>query len=149
MRMRQATGTAQGSAQSRTGDGQAGGDEAQGEAAQVNRRDQRSTEAEEWRKWYHRAPWRNRRAQQLRDKPLCERCEKRGHVVTAIDVDHVIPHKGDWFLFINGELQSLCRPCHSGDKQSEERRGYSSEVDASGVPTDPRHPWHGGGYEKG
>lgn len=85
-----------------------------------------------------------RRKQQLDDFPLCQFCEKKGLVVAAELADHVIPHRGDEELFLNGELQSLCWPCHSSRKQSEEApvliKGYSNEVGEDGWPVDPNNP---------
>lgn len=113
------------------------------------RRDQRSQRAETYRAWYKLAAWLRRRAEQLRVHPICERCDAAGFVVPATVADHDPPHNGDWEAFINGPLTSLCKPCHDGPKQSQERGGsggqgigYSKGVDARGVPTDPRHPWN-------
>lgn len=48
----------------------------------------------------------------------CRRC---GQAATL--VDHIQPHKGNQALFWNrANWQPLCIPCHSGAKQSEERR---------------------------
>jgi 5-methylcytosine-specific restriction protein A len=52
-----------------------------------------------------------RNARQLRNFPLCARCEANGRIEPAVQVDHVIP------LFKGGaereeNLQSLCVPCH-------------------------------------
>lgn len=105
---------------------------------------QRSSEAEAYRRWYKTARWQARRAQQLRDEPLCRTCAKAGRTIPATVADHVTPHHGDEALFWEGELQSLCdaKPwrCHSSRKQSEEKRGYSGEVDVDGWPIDPAHP---------
>lgn len=76
-----------------------------------------------WRRWYSLKAWKIRRRDQLRSEPLCRRCRAKGETVEATVADHVIPHRGDWELFIRGKLQSLCEPCHSGEVQSEERRG--------------------------
>lgn len=65
-------------------------------------------------------------------------------------VNHRIPHKGDWNLFIDPtNHQSVCSPCHDGPIQAEEatgkandRVGYSVATDANGLPTDPRHPFN-------
>jgi 5-methylcytosine-specific restriction enzyme A len=68
--------------------------------------------------------------------------------VAATVADHVVDHKGNAIAFWQGALQSLCASCHSGLKQRETRQatdvGYSLGVDASGEPTDARHPWHTG-----
>jgi len=50
----------------------------------------------------------------LAQNPLCRECLKKGRLVAATEVDHVIPHKGDLALFWNRDnWQSLCRRCHS------------------------------------
>lgn len=67
-------------------------------------------------------------------------CQKRGRTTAATVVDHVVPHRGNEALFFGGALQSLCKACHDGAKQTEERRGYSREVGVDGFPLDPRHP---------
>ena len=96
---------------------------------------------------YHLARWKGpqgRRTIQLRDFPLCAKCEARGVTKLATVADHVIPHRGDDALFRAGELQSLCKRCHDKLKQAEELHGYHSELDASGWPSDPRHPSNAG-----
>jgi 5-methylcytosine-specific restriction protein A len=61
--------------------------------------------------------------------------------VAASVVNHKIPHKGDVELFYSPEnIESVCKSCHDGPIQSEERRGYSSEVGTDGWPIDYRHP---------
>src|SRR5690349_19392238 len=86
--------------------------------------------------------WRKRRLAFLARNPLCVMCEKEGRITAADTVDHKIPHKGDLTLFWDeaGNWQSLCKPHHDQTKQREEIHGYSSEVDLSGWPVDPRHP---------
>ena len=39
-------------------------------------------------------------------------------------------------------LESMCKAHHDAEKQEEERRGYSTGVDATGWPLDPRHPFY-------
>ena len=66
---------------------------------------------------YSRA-WEKARAAYLSKHPFCKRCGK-----PAALVDHVIAHKGDKGLFWDSaNWQALCTPCHSGAKQSAERR---------------------------
>ena len=66
--------------------------------------------------------WQKAREQYLAEHPLCVRCEAQGLVVAANVVDHVIAHRGDKRLFWDRtNWQALCTPCHSGDKQREER----------------------------
>ena len=99
-----------------------------------------------WRRWYSLAVWKRRRAAQLAREPLCVFCERLGRVTAATVADHVIPHRGDWRLFISGELETMCGPCHSSDKQSRERSGrtYSRAVGVDGLPLDPCHPFNKG-----
>lgn len=104
------------------------------------RKDYRTKEAQEYRKLYATTFWRKRRKQQLADYPWCSHCERMGYVAVATVVNHVVPHKGDHELFYNGELASVCKPCHDGPIQSDERRGFNSEVDVDGYPISPDHP---------
>jgi 5-methylcytosine-specific restriction enzyme A len=78
--------------------------------------------------WYGSARWKQRRADQLSAYPLCKMCELRGKVVAAKVADHRIPHKGNPNIFWNGELDSLCKSCHDGDKQRMERGGKAKPV---------------------
>jgi 5-methylcytosine-specific restriction endonuclease McrA len=103
--------------------------------------DRRSAEAEEYRKLYKSARWRALRQQQLSRQPLCGRCLIEGKTTAATVANHRIPHKGDPALFWDSEnLESTCKRHHDSHIQSEERRGYSKAVDASGWPSDPMHP---------
>ena len=105
------------------------------------RRDDRSEEAKAYRRLYRTAAWKRMRAAQLARQPLCERCVKAGRVTAATVVNHRDPHKGDMARFSDrANLESACAPCHDGAIQSEERRGYSTEIGADGWPTCERHP---------
>ena len=85
--------------------------------------------------------WRKARRAYLARHPLCVRCKATGRTVTASEVDHIVPHRGDRKLFWDlTNWQPLCKSCHSRHKQREERRGYSSSVGPDGWPIDPRHP---------
>lgn len=106
----------------------------------TDRRDARSAEALLWRGWYKRREWKLVRSAQLARQPLCEPCLKQGRVAAATVVNHRIPHKGDWALFIDpNNHESTCKPCHDGPIQSAERRGFSSAVGPDGFPVDPQH----------
>lgn len=98
-----------------------------------------------WNRWYDSPRWQRLRAFQLREHPLCAICASRGHVVPATIVDHVEKHAGDWTKFVTGKLQSLCKPCHDGEKKIIEIRGYSTKIGEDGWPLDPHHP----AYRKG
>jgi 5-methylcytosine-specific restriction endonuclease McrA len=67
--------------------------------------------------------WQKKRKAQLTAEPLCAMCLKRGITTVARVADHIEPHKGDEHKFWHNALQSLCKPCHDGDKQRLERGG--------------------------
>jgi hypothetical protein len=73
------------------------------------------------RKLYGTARWRKVRAAQLAEEPLCRTCREAGRVIPADTCDHVEPHRGDVEAFWRGPFQSLCTPCHTRTKQSQER----------------------------
>jgi 5-methylcytosine-specific restriction protein A len=96
---------------------------------------------EPWRKWYKQKAWLSLRQQQLAKQPLCERHLKRGQAVAANVVNHLRPHRGDRLLFLNpANLESVCKACHDGEIQQQEKRGHSSRAGADGWPVDKRHP---------
>jgi 5-methylcytosine-specific restriction enzyme A len=75
------------------------------------------------REWYQLESWRRRRLLQLRIEPLCALCLRRGLATPATIADHVEPVRGDPIAFATGQLQSLCKPCHDGDKRYYELHG--------------------------
>lgn len=105
--------------------------------------DRRSEKAKEYRRLYKTPRWQALRMECLREALF--KCTMCGAVKATV-ADHVEPHKGDEAKFFDrNNLQALCKPCHDGAKQSEERRGYSAKVGIDGWPVDPRHPANGGG----
>lgn len=81
-------------------------------------------EREPWRNWYKLAVWQKARARRLAIEPLCRRCASSGVVSAAAVVNHIKPHRGDWALFCDTDNhESLCKRCHDGVVQSEERQG--------------------------
>ena len=85
--------------------------------------------------------WQKRRAQQLRDEPLCRmHMQMRGEVVAATVADHITPHRNDPILF-SGPLQSLCKTCHDSLKKQIEASGRFRGCDANGRPLDSSHWW--------
>lgn len=80
-----------------------------------------------WRKWYKSGRWLALRAVRLQAEPLCRYCAADGLTVAGNVVDHIVPHRGDVGLFWDfANTQTLCKPCHDGRKQAEERRGASA-----------------------
>lgn len=96
-----------------------------------------------YHQWYSRPEWQAARTKRLASVPYCERCMPRGETIKATVVNHRVPHKGDWRLFIDqSNHESVCKPCHDGLIQREETRGHRIGWDASGRPIDPDHPWN-------
>ncbi len=63
--------------------------------------------------FYQSRKWRPLRALKLQKDPLCEECMRKGMLVPAQMVDHIIPiNKGGAPLDLNN-LQSLCNHCHA------------------------------------
>lgn len=64
------------------------------------------------RRWYYTARWARLRVAVL--LAACHTCTACGQVCLVLDVDHVIPHRGDPLLFWDrNNLQALCKSCHS------------------------------------
>jgi 5-methylcytosine-specific restriction protein A len=98
------------------------------------RREQRTPEAQAYRRWYGLAVWTRLRSRQLASQPLCERHLKDGTLVPADTVNHRSPHKGDWTLFADPDnLESVCTACHASVVQAEERGRYQT-IGADGWP---------------
>ena len=79
--------------------------------------------SEDSRRWYSLPVWTDDlRPEQLAREPFCRECAAHGLRVYATDVDHVVPHDGDWSKFIDPEnLQSLCHSCHGRKTAAESR----------------------------
>lgn len=84
---------------------------------------------------YNTAAWRRLRVAHLKRNPLCVFHQRRGEVVAATTVDHVLPWRQNRALvFEDSNLQSLCAPCHSSEKQRIERGGGPVGCDENGIP---------------
>lgn len=97
--------------------------------------DKRRNAAQPWRAWYWTARWKATRLRQLQAEPLCRMCRDQGRLTPATVCDHVEPHRGDEAKFWRGPFQSICKPCHDGDKQRVERGGkVKAQIGADGWP---------------
>jgi 5-methylcytosine-specific restriction endonuclease McrA len=79
------------------------------------------------RRWYHLKRWKDLRLKIFeRELFTCQECGVIEGDTSKLICDHIKPHKGDRILFWDEEnLQTLCWSCHSGEKQSQERKqGY-------------------------
>ena len=69
------------------------------------------------------ARWQKARAWYLRRNPLCVECQKEGRLMPATVVDHIKPHKGNYYLFWDASnWQSLCKACHDRKTAKEDGR---------------------------
>ena len=86
--------------------------------------------------------WQVARRLFLSSSPLCRLCGQLGRTTAADVVDHIKPHRGDKTLFWDrANWQPLCKPCHDGAKQEQEKTGTLRGCDVNGLPLDPTHPW--------
>jgi 5-methylcytosine-specific restriction protein A len=70
-------------------------------------------EREPWHRWYSLAFWKRTRASFL-SNGMQAICAVPGCNRPAEEVDHKIPHRGDWALFTDPKnLQGLCKRHHS------------------------------------
>ena len=78
-----------------------------------------------WRRWYGTARWRDLRLKIFkRDLFTCQwpGCGRITGNTSQLVADHRTPHRGDERLFWDeGNLQTLCKPCHDTRKQRAER----------------------------
>lgn len=76
-----------------------------------------------WHRMYYTKAWRTLRKAHLIAEPFCRECRRAvGRIVPATDVDHIVPHRGNWSLFLDdSNLQSLCHTCHSRKTMAEVR----------------------------
>ncbi len=65
-------------------------------------------------RFYDTESWRNKRDYYLEKNPLCNNCGD-----AATEVDHIVPLRQGGDKWDDGNLQSLCKPCH-GKKTAEE-----------------------------
>ena len=87
----------------------------------------RSQEAAAWHRWYSLKIWTDDlRPGQLLREPFCRECAAQGIRTYATVVDHIVPFRGSWALFIApANHQSLCKHHHdqkTAREQAEERR---------------------------
>ena len=82
---------------------------------------------DEWRGWYKLARWKAvphglRWRTLLRDLFTCQMCGRIEADTSQLVADHKVPHRGDDALFWSeANVWCLCKACHDGAKQREER----------------------------
>jgi 5-methylcytosine-specific restriction protein A len=98
------------------------------------------------------ALWDKTRARILRrDAGICQPCLADGHVHQGNEVDHIVP-KAQGGTEDDGNLQTICKSRHAAKTAAEalaargiEARRPGAACVASGLPTDPTHPWNSPG----
>lgn len=77
--------------------------------------------------------WQELRIRKLRDSPLCEICERKGYIVPARVVHHIIEVESGRseqecraLAYSYNNLQSLCRECHA--EVHKDRGSHSKEA---------------------
>ena len=87
----------------------------------------RFRDGQEWRKWYRTSRWQKLRWKVLvRDGFRCAICGRVEGDTSQLVADHKKKHGGNMDRFFDESgLQTLCKPCHDGTKQSDEKRNTS------------------------
>jgi predicted kinase len=122
--------------------------------AMPKRYDQRSDNAEAYRRWYKTERWqRLAKACYARDLYTCQRTGElligKYPAPNSPVANHKTPHKGNPELFWEmNNIETVSKRVHDGAIQSDERLGYSKAIGPDGWPTDPRHPALGGTPDK-
>jgi 5-methylcytosine-specific restriction endonuclease McrA len=77
-----------------------------------------------------------------RDLFTCQVCGRLEGDTSKLVCDHVEPHRGDVAKFWAGPFQTLCKPCHDGQKQKEEIAARAAGLDVyGGKPASYRPEW--------
>jgi 5-methylcytosine-specific restriction endonuclease McrA len=105
--------------------------------------DRRRLADTETRKLHKTARWQRLRWSILvRDEFTCQTCRRVEGDTSKLVCDHVEPHRGDVEKFWAGPFQTLCKPCHDGQKQKEEIAARAAGLDVyGGKPASPRPDW--------
>ena len=99
----------------------------EGRYCDVHKREKENNyEREAYRSVYTTTKWRVKRAIFLKQNPLCVMCLKNNVFTPATEIDHIIPHRGEFRLLWNREnWQALCKHHHSS-KTAKEDGGYGN-----------------------
>lgn len=83
-------------------------------------------ETQAWRRWYKTSRWQKLRMSVLvRDLFTCQMCGKIETDTSKLVGDHIEPHHGNEALFWDSSnIQCVCKACHDGEKQRQERRAW-------------------------
>ena len=73
-------------------------------------------------RFYQSKEWKLVKKRHLQIEPLCRECKKKGVLVRATMVDHIVPIKQGGSPLDDSNLQSLCWSCHSRKSAQEGSR---------------------------
>jgi hypothetical protein len=96
---------------------------------------------------YRTSAWLQLRKVKLQQQPLCEVCLRRGRLVPANTIDHIVSINagGEPFPTLDG-LMSMCTNCHNSKTNAVDRKegkGIAFKgCDVSGMPIDASHPFY-------
>lgn len=76
--------------------------------------------------FYGGTRWQKVRKAHLDLNPLCKNCLDKGHIVQGRHVDHIIPITQGGEEYSDGNLQTLCIPCHN----------IKTKIESMGAPKD-------------
>lgn len=79
--------------------------------------------------FYQSQQWRRVRALFLAQFPLCSDCSKRGMVVAARVVDHIVPINEGGARYDYHNLQGLCDRCHNRKSGREAHKNNADNKD--------------------
>ena len=81
------------------------------------------------------------RKRRLDAEPLCRHCLAKSRYTASTVPDHIIP-LAQGGTDDDSNIQCLCDECHDAKTRQDFGHRGRSEVDASGWPVDPDHPWN-------
>lgn len=81
------------------------------------------------------------RKRRLDAEPLCRDCYAKGIITASTVPDHIVP-LSQGGTDDDSNIQCLCDECHDTKTRQDFGHRERSEVDATGWPTDPGHPWN-------
>lgn len=83
------------------------------------------------------------RRRRLADEPLCRLCAERCVITPSTVPDHIKPLALGG-LDVDTNIRCLCGQCHrmvTAEQFGQTRSKGMGGCDATGLPTDPTHPW--------
>jgi 5-methylcytosine-specific restriction endonuclease McrA len=109
-------------------------------------RDWQRDATQPWRAWYKSRRWQKLRWFVLkRDLFTCKMvgCGRIEPDTSKLVADHKTPHRGNEALFWDeNNLQCLCKDCHDGMKQRQDKSAVVIGSDINGRPLAPDYPWN-------